>query len=327
MTLIPITASKTGLQLAGDGGDLGGDLGGGLGSSAPDLAIAAALKHLPASAPVVIMLHGKGYCPVAGKDPHDLIFAPRAGHGRSRFVSWPRRLGFALPGPRQPLGLCIALGWDASGRLWRATAAADATAPMLARLVQIIRRADPARRVDLIGHSLGVRIILGALPLLAAGSVGRVLMLAGADFTHRALHARASLAGGEAEFFNITTRENDLYDFLFERAFSPRGAGASLGRGLPAAPNWLDIQLDNPATDLALRRLGLPLAPPKSRICHWSVYLRPGVFRLYRALLHDRTRLTLPVLTESLATPPEPRWSRLRRRAQQVTAPAQTQPL
>jgi len=300
MTLIPITASETGLTLATPGG------------GAPDLSIAAALKDLPASAPIVIMLHGKGYCPGApGKDPHQLIFAPRPGHGRSRFVSWPRRLGFALPGPRQPLGLCIALGWNASGRLWRATAAADATAPMLARLVQIIRRADPKRRVDLIGHSLGVRIILGALPLLAQGSIDRVLMLAGADFTSRALHARQSHAGRGATFFNVTTRENDLYDFLFERAFSPLGSRGALGRGLPQADNWLDIQLDNPATDAALRAMGLPLAPSQSRICHWSVYLRPGVFRFYRALIHDRDRLSLPHLHQTLTTTPEPRWSRL----------------
>lgn len=300
MTLIPITASPTGLSLAAPGG------------GAPEPAIRAALAALPPAAPVVVMVHGKGYCPGhPGCDPHALIFAPRAGHGRSRFVSWPRRLGFALPGPRRPLGLCLAFGWHSTGRLRQATAAADAAALMLARLVQAIRRADPTRRVDLIGHSLGARVILGAVPLLAAGALDRVILLAGADFTSRARQALTSPAGQTAEFLNITTRENDLYDFLFERALSPFARAGALGRGLGGWANWLDIQIDHPATETALRAFGLPLARPRARICHWSVYLRPGVFRLYRALLHDRARLSLPILRAALATPQQARWTRL----------------
>ncbi len=305
MTLIPITATQTGLSL--------GDSNGG----APDRTIEAALSALPKEAPVVIMVHGKGYNPAdPARNPHALIFAPRGGFGRSRFVSWPRRLGFALPGPRQPLGLCFGLGWNATGALWHATAAADATAQKLARLVQLIRRIDPSRRIDLIGHSLGARVILGAMPSLAANTIHRVILLAGADFTTRARAARRSHAGQTAEFLNITTRENDLYDFLFERAIAPFGGQTALGCGIGplniGRNNWLDIQLDNPATTAALARMGLPLAASQARICHWSVYLRPGVFRLYRGLIHDRERLTLPILRAALATTPQPRWSRFK---------------
>lgn len=300
MTLIPITATRTGLSLGIEGG------------GTPEAAIAAALASMPPAAPVVIMVHGRGYRPGhATACPHRLIFAPRGGHGASRFVSWPRRLGFALPAPRRPLGLCLGLGWDSAGSVWRATAHADRTAPMLARLVQAIRRLDPGRRVDLIGHSLGARVILGAVPLLAAGMLGRVILLAGADFTGRAAAALASPAGSTAEFLNITTRENDLFDFLFERALAPLHPGAALGRGLRHAPNWLDMQIDHPRTAAALRALGLPLAAPRARVCHWSVYLRPGTFRLYRALIHDRARLSLPVLRCALSHDPQPRWSRL----------------
>lgn len=300
MTLIPITATQTGLTL------------GLVDAQTPEPALRAALSDLPKGAPVVIMVHGKGYRPAdPARDPHRLIFAPRAGHGRCRYVSWPRRLGFALPAPRQSLGLCLAFGWDSSGILWQATTAADAAALKLARLVQMLRRIDVDRRVDLIGHSLGARVILGAIPLLAARSISRIILLAGADFTARACRARDSFAGQSAEFFNITTRENDLFDFLFERALAPFGGQSALGSGGIGGANWLDIQLDNPATDQALGRMGLPLAAPQAKICHWSVYLRPGVFRLYRALLHDRQRLNLPTLRTELATPPEPRWSHL----------------
>jgi len=319
MTLIPITATPSGLILARKQDGPFAPHG------APEPVIADALRHLPSTAPVVIMIHGKGYRPAdPSRDPHALIFAPRPGHGRSRYVSWPRRLGFALPGPRQPLGLCIALGWDASGSIWTATRAADDTALKLARLIQAIRRADPGRRIDLIGHSLGARVILGAVPLLAAGSLGRVLLLAGADFLDRATAAQTSYAGQTCEFFNITTRENDLYDFLFERALAPLGRRRALGHGLPGAPcnNWLDIQLDHPATAQSLRGLGLPLAPPRARICHWSVYLRPGVFRVYRALLHDRQRTDLPRLRAALAIPAQRRWSRIAPMLKGASTPA-----
>lgn len=238
MTLIPITATRTGLCLGTSAG------------VTPEGALARAMADLPPGAPVVIMVHGRGYRPGQPQVcPHSLIFAPRGGHGASRFVSWPRRLGFALPGPRRPLGLCLGLGWDSAGSVWRATRAADRTAPMLARLVQAIRRIDPGRRVDLIGHSLG--------------------------------------------------------------ALAPFAPRAALGRGLPGAANWLDIQIDHPATAAALKSLGLPLARPRARVCHWSVYLRPGTFRLYRALIHDRARLSLPVLRAALSQPPQPRWTRL----------------
>ena len=299
MTLLSLSATRSGLSLAGSG-------------QGPEAEIARRLALLPKGAPVVVMVHGKGYRPdCPDRDPHRLILAARPGHGRSRNVSWPRRLGFALPGPRQPLGLCIGFGWDSSGRLWRATAEALAMAPMLARLIHLVRRLDPGRRVDLFGHSLGARVILGAVPLVGEGAVGRVILLAGADFTGRAEAALASPAGRRAEFVNITTRENDLFDFLFERALSPLGRNGALGRGLPGAANWLDVQIDHPATAAALRGLGLPLAARAARICHWSVYLRPGVFRLYRRLIHDRERLTLPLLRAALDQAPEPRWSRL----------------
>ena len=299
MTLLFLTATPTGPRLAPCG-------------SAPEGVIAASLAALPPGSPVVIMVHGKGYAPAdPTADPHRLIFAPRPGHGFSRNVSWPRRLGFALPAPRAPRGLCLGFGWQATGSLWQATAAADAASPMLARLIQMIRRADPDRRIDLIGHSLGARVILGTVPLLAEGALARAILLAGADFTERAAAALASPAGRTAEFFNITTRENDLYDFLFERAFAPLGRRAALGRGHSGAPNWIDVQIDHPGTGAALKSLGLPLAPPRSRICHWSVYLRPGTFHLYRALIHDRQRLSLPVLRTALTHDAQPRWSRL----------------
>lgn len=314
MPLLQITATDTGLFLPAAPFGLPAAI-----DAAPDdpeTTIRAALAHLPDNVPVVVLVHGRGYTPgLDGHDPHRLLFAPRSAQNSRRFISWPRRLGFALPASRDPArarGLCIGFGWSSRQDIWTATEQADQTALMLARLVQMVRRADPARRVDLIGHSLGARVILSSLPLLASGSVARVFLLAGADLTSHARTALASPAGRSAEIFNITSRENDLFDLMFELCLKPFSDDPAIGRGLPEAPNWLDIQIDHMQTLQRLAALGFPLPAPRMRICHWSVYLRPGIFRLYRALLHDRERMALDALRAALAVPPEPRWARLR---------------
>ena len=295
MTLLAICATPRGLRLGSPDGP------------APDKAIAAAARALAPGDPIVILVHGKGYCPgVPNRDPHDLLLARRPGRANSRFVSWPRRLGFALGAGQRPRGLCLAFGWDARGMIWQAAQAALGAADALARLIQITTRAAPGRAVDLFGHSLGARVILGALPRLHAGAVDRVILLAAAEFRTGALTALASPAGQRAQFINVTSRENDLFDWLYERALFPLGA-KTLGRGLKVRDNWLNIELDNPATEAGLRRLGLPLSPRRARFSHWSVYLRPGTFRLYRALLHDRQRLTLALLRPAVDRPPLPR--------------------
>lgn len=300
-------------------------------SGPPEPALAAVLAALAPQTPVVIMVHGRGYAPgVDGIDPHALIFAPCPCRSEPRFLSWPRRLGFALPGTNRKMaarGLCIGFGWDARGGIWRVTRHADSAALMLARLIQMIRRAAPDRQVDLIGHSLGARVILSAVPLLAPGALGRVLLLAGADLASRAAQAIESQAGHRAEFFNITSRENDLYEFLFERSLHPLRGAAAIGRGLTTgAPNWLDIQIDSTATRARLAALGFSLPPPRLRVCHWSVYLRPGIFRLYRTLLHDRRRLTMVQLRASLDHAADRRWSRFLTRPLGVMACAQPLP-
>lgn len=278
-----------------------------------------ALAMLPETAPVLIMVHGMGYVPGRpAADPHRLVYAPRSGQAARRYLSWPRHLRFtAAPHAETAArpGLCIGLGWNGGGGIWAASREADRTAHRLARLVQIVHRIAPGRRVDLFAHSLGARVALGAVPLLHEGALGRVFLLAGAELAPRALRALATPAGRTAEFFNITTRENDLFDFLFELSQLPlHGRGRAIGAGLRDAPNWLDLQIDHAPTLERLARLGFELAPPGLRICHSSVYLRPGIFRLYRALMHDRERLALPVLREAPSAPLQPRWSRLIRR-------------
>jgi len=298
MTLLAICATPRGLCLGSPKGP------------APDAALRVAVASLPPGAPIIILVHGKGYAPGhPQRDPHTLLLAVRPGRARSRFVSWPRRLGFGLPGDT-PRGLCLAFGWDARGSIWHASEAAIGAAQSLARLIQMVTRCAPGRPVDLFGHSLGARVILHAVPLVHAGALDRVILLAAAEFRAAAEAALASAAGRTARFINVTSRENDVFDWLYEHAINPLGA-KTLGRGLRVRDNWLNIELDNPATEAGLRSLGLPLAAKRARVCHWSVYLRPGTFRLYRALIHDRHHLTLERLRPAVDRPPLPRGWRL----------------
>ena len=123
----------------------------------------------------------------------------------------------------------------------------------------------------------------------------------------------ATPAGRAAEFINITTRENDLFDALLEHLIRPRDRqDRGLGHGLPApAANWLDIQIDQAAALAGLAALGFVIAPPRRRICHWSAYQRPGLFALYRALLTRPGAIPLALLRAHLPQAHDPRWSRL----------------
>lgn len=266
-----------------------------------------ALRPVP-GAPVVVMIHGFRFSPRhSATDPQRLLFAPERRVRDARIVSWPRRLGFG----RGQEGLAIGFGWHATDSLWASYAEAARAGAALARLVAGLRAAGSGP-VSVIGHSLGARVALTALGSLSPGDIGRLVLLSGAEFHDRAAGALRSPAGRAVEVLNVTSRENDLFDFAFERLVGGPLAwlGPALGEGL-AAPNAVTLQLDSEAHRAALRGLGFPVAPPCRLVCHWSAYLRAGIFRLYRRFLFDPAGLPLATLRAALAEEPAPRWSRL----------------
>jgi len=273
--------------------------------------LAAALDRLPSHAPVVAMLHGFRYNPAHAKaDPHSHILSLNPGHDRQRAISWPRHLGL---GRSSSEGLAIGLGWPADGTIWQAYRRAETTGTALAEVISTVAALDPGRKVDILAHSLGARVAFSALPLLGRNTVGRVILMAGAEFGSVAAANLATPAGATAECVNITTRENDLFEALLEALITrPMAQDRGIGQGLPQPTgNWLDVQIDKKATLAALATLGFRVKPPHRRICHWSGYLRPGLFGLYRALLSRPGALPLPLLRACLPQAHDPRWSRL----------------
>ncbi|MDO5612737.1 MAG: DUF726 domain-containing protein [Paracoccus sp. (in: a-proteobacteria)] len=274
----------------------------------PDNAALAAAAALPEGAPLIAMIHGFRFSPaLPGTDPHRHILALDPELTSRRAMSWPRALGF---GEACGDGLAIAFGWEARGSLHSAYLRADAAGQSLARSIETLAQ-RAGRPVAMIGHSLGARVALAALHHVTPGTISRAILLTAAEFRCAAASAMASPAGQQAEIINITSRENDLFDFGMELLVG-RLRRRTLGFGLDQPlRNWIDVQIDDADTLDALAGLGFRMDSRAARLCHWSPYLRPGVFDFYRTALRQPWALPLGLLRGALPVRPAPRWSRL----------------
>ena len=260
--------------------------------------LAPALEALPPCGAVTVMIHGYRYSPRdPANDPHRHILSPRGGSTRWKSVSWPQHLHLNRPGA----GLGIALGWHARGSLVRVAARAFEIGDTLAEIIIRIKAQRPDLHVNILGHSLGARVALSALAALPAGHVDRLILLSGAEYRGLASAAMASPAGRGAQVLNVTSGENAPFDALFRLAVpAPPLTDWPLAAGLPACPGWTDLRVDCPAARATLRGLGYPTRAPATRICHWSTYLRPGLFRLYRDICDPARPDPLPRLAAAL---------------------------
>ncbi|WP_166416464.1 alpha/beta hydrolase [Cochlodiniinecator piscidefendens] len=271
-----------------------------------------ALHHTSDEGPIVILLHGMKFSPSdPSNSPHKHILALSPDPMFSRAISWPRHLGFGKKRPET--GLCIAFGWEACKGFRAAYREAAMAGRQLAQLIELIKSSAPNRKIQVFAHSMGARVFLAALPHLPANAVERAILMAAAELSNVAEQVMKTPAGRTVEIFNITSRENDWYDFLVEWASAPFTMGArSLGHGLKKpCGNWLDIQLDCPRTLRRLARVGFRISPPAHLVCHWSGYLRPGMFGFYQALLRHPQKHSLDQIRALLPCAKMPRWSRL----------------
>lgn len=289
MPLLRINATDRGLGLHGSAQPV-----------LPSLHRAAAdAPDAPDTRPIIVMVHGFRFAPDAGNDcPHTHILASHERPRNRKALSWPCALG--LVGADAP-GLGIAFGWNALGSLWQAHAQARSAGLHLAQVLSTLHRAAPRRPIHAIGHSMGARVILQALPHCPPGALHRLLLLHPAEYRSAAAQALATPAGAQTQVFWINSAENRLFDFALERLIPPPQPQDRIKD--PDLPNLLPVHLSDPHTLEALHARGLPVAPPQRRLCHWAGYLRPGVFDLYRAVLLHPQRHPFAALQAALARP------------------------
>lgn len=266
--------------------------------------LAAQIAALPVGAPIVALVHGFRFAPDAGPHcPFGHIFAlhPKDTDDPTA-ISWPKHLGLRT-------GLTIGFGWEGRGVLPAVNHRAALAGRGLAELARLIRQIDPSRRLDVIAHSMGARVALAALHEARSGDFHRLILLAGAETRRPALRAMQTPAGRAAQVINVTSRENDLHDFLYEWG-AKAGLDTAIGQGLGVEfHNWLNLPIDQPETLTSLTRLGYPLPNPPKRFCHYSPYTRLGVFALYRALIDGS--LPFGDLAQALPAAQGYRWQRL----------------
>ena len=277
------------------------------GSPAPALP---ALRHAArGTGPIIILIHGFKY------DPGDARFCPHARiFGRTRHLDnthrqWLRPLGFACGQPDE--GLAVAFGWRARGNLWRAQRSARAAGTALAHAIRTLRGVAPNRPVHAITHSMGSEVIFEALHHLPAHAIQRIVTITGASYASVAQTALSTVAGRSAEMLNVTSRENDLFDLMFERLMTPEVQGDhAIGSGLHLS-NTVNIQLDCARALTVLTRFGGHIDAPQRRVCHWSGYTRAGALHFYARALRQADAVPLDALQDALPRTPAPRWSRI----------------
>jgi pimeloyl-ACP methyl ester carboxylesterase len=273
-------------------------------------AMAVLKRQADGEGPMIVMIHGFSYepghpihCPhhhILSLDPRPLPWlAP----------SWPRGLGLGTG--RTDEGLGVAFGWSARGSIWGARRRAGRAGRALAEALRVIRERAPRRKVHLVAHSMGVEVAVEALHHLPAGAVDRIISMTGACYQSRVRAALRTEAGRATSFINVTSRENDLFDCLYERLVAPpERADRTLGQGLETE-NAVTLQLDCGHTLDHLSRLGAEIALPDRRICQWSSYTRQGVLHFYSDLLRRAEFLTPDRLRAGLPGRPARRWSRI----------------
>jgi pimeloyl-ACP methyl ester carboxylesterase len=263
----------------------------------------AALDNPLLSGAVTIMIHGYRFCPFGPPEhsPHRHILSLAPERECWKAISWPKHLNLDRP---EALG--IALGWSARGMLGTAYHQAERTGGSLAHVARIIASRRPKLPVHVVAHSLGARVVLAALRQLPAGALSHIILLSGAEYRNYARQVSTTAAGCTARILNVRSRENLPFDAAFRSLVRPSSwTDLPLSAGMDGRQsNWVDLSIDCPRHRSQLLEAGFRLRQPNTRFCHWSGYMRPGVFRLYRAFLSEAGPALFTELRDRLSPDP-----------------------
>lgn len=279
-------------------------------------ALAAAIDQWIARVPgsrIIVMAHGYQFDPsgnFGGMDdnPFNLVYGVpgTAFNNGTETVNY-HNSWLPLVGEADNLGnagaeTAVAFSWVTMGGLsdypregWRTSyqyAALELTPLAAKALATVLRYLNSKNKIIyILAHSLGTRLVSQAIGLLRRGvedtQIERVVLLGGAEFCP---DAKANLLNRNFEVINIGSRRDVVLRVGAEGACDPfRGMGTGtevvIGRdGLVSASNWLDIQIDLPATMTWLKqqRYSVFAEPadddvhPFAILGHWVYYMHNG---------------------------------------------------
>jgi len=236
------------------------------------------------NANTVIMVHGFRYDTKSkGKNNPHLSTFP---HWRENILSRTSAFGFgwwSCPGglmlPNSIRKSILAGRWNTYRYAWDL---AEEAGRGLAKI--IIQFPHP---VTLLCHSLGSRVVLGAVESDLALPVKRVVLLNGAELNGTAL--RIARKRQHIKFFNLVVKEDEVLKKFGER-FAPED-GVCIGRvglGSEAPQNWVDLDLDSLVFKTWASSQGWPDVQgdnPSGYFDHWWTHKHEGNWPLIYALL------------------------------------------
>lgn len=248
------------------------------------------LERQPPPSSIVIMIHGykfdhrdPAHC------PHATMYHPHSVATDFRTRSWPSELRKAGGD-----GVAIGFSWPSRGTIRQAYTTAAHAAIDLAELVKRLKQAFPDTAVQLMAHSLGVRVALEAFHQLEAYDIDRAAFLFPSEYQKPAEQAVRSALGKTVQILSIASKENYIFEQLFScRRLAGSAAGPAFGQYQPKRPNIATLWIDQAHVIARLNDLGIGIERREKRICHWSAYTREGIFELYSKWL--LTPQTLPL--------------------------------
>ncbi len=299
-----------------------------------------AADELADDQPVVVMAHGFLFdpkqsanpVPADSDNPHSRVYhfqdRNEAEEQKEHTTSWLLHLGFEPDDRAGASRLAVAFGWHSQpgfaqslleyGQNFYARAYdfAERSAWPFANVLDELARRLPDRRIDIVTHSLGARLVVRALALAAKHQpaiierIDRIVILGGSEYVFEAqlLYQRLeglSLAPDRGPtVYNFVSYENDVLDVLAEN-FGARFFGNSQVIGhngfetTTQPARWMDLQIDDPElqTWMAARH-GIEISGdrPGNVWDHWYYYTFRGNLALYRAILRNRDTWTLAAL-------------------------------
>ncbi|KKK97496.1 hypothetical protein LCGC14_2652170 [marine sediment metagenome] len=240
--------------------------------------------RLDLSTGTVIMIHGFRYDPKSHGDnnPHLSTFE----HWRKNIIKTTSAFGFgwwSCPGkwmlPRSLLKAFLAGRWNTYRYAW------DLAEDAGRELAKII--AQFPKPVTLLCHSLGSRVVLGAIESDLALPINRVVIMNGAELRKTAV--RIVRKRPRIRFFNLVVEEDDVLKRFGERFVPEKGVCIGrVGLGIEAPQNWSDLNLDSLAFKVWARSQGWPNVEgdnPKGYFDHWWTHKHEGNWPLIHALL------------------------------------------